>query len=360
MAGALVLTSSLFLACSSTDVQHGQGGGPGTGGVGNGGNGGAGNGGNGGNSGGGGNGGSTGGGGTGGSGGNCGVLNFMLTKSGTPDLLIVQDISGSMGDTENDTPPTGTQQSKWQQIRAGLETVVSQVTTVNWGLYMFPAQGFSLQCVNAQPDVPVAPNNAAAITAKLNATTPGNGTPTTDALKTAVTYLQGLKDGNGKFIVLATDGEPNDCSSGNDDSAGAIAEVMAAANAGINTFVVGIGTTTGAVSTLNSMATAGKEPQAGTPSYYPVTSQAALEKSLSSIATGLVSCTYQLQMPPANPDLVEIDGNGVKIPRDPTHMNGWDFGPGNMSIIFYGQACDNLQKGVTTSISAVYGCPPIS
>jgi len=48
--------------------------------------------------------GGSGGGGTGGTGGgggsdnNCGVQNFMLTKGGTPDLLIVQDRSGSMAD----------------------------------------------------------------------------------------------------------------------------------------------------------------------------------------------------------------------------------------------------------------------
>jgi hypothetical protein len=29
-----------------------------------------------------------------------------------------------------------------------------------------------------------------------------------------------------------------------------------------------------------------------------------------------------------------------------------------MSIIFYGQACTDLQMGVTTSIQAVFGCPP--
>jgi hypothetical protein len=37
-------------------------------------------------------------------------------------------------------------------------------------------------------------------------------------------------------------------------------------------------------------------------------------------------------------------------------MNGWDFGPNNMSIIFYGTACTDLQSGVTTGISAVFGC----
>jgi hypothetical protein len=96
------------------------------------------------------------------------------------------------------------------------------------------------------------------------------------------------------------------------------------------------------------------------PTYYQVNNQADLVKVLQTAAGAIVSCDYALQMPPANPNLVTIqDNNGNTIPHDKSHMNGWDFGPGNMSIQFYGAACTNLQKGVTTGISAVYGCPPI-
>src|SRR5690242_9560192 len=90
--GALGLTSALLLAwgCHSNDVMHGTGGGQG----GSGGSGGSGA--TGGSGGAGGVGGLGGNGGTGGTGGdNCGEQQFMLQK-GTPDLLIVQDISGSM------------------------------------------------------------------------------------------------------------------------------------------------------------------------------------------------------------------------------------------------------------------------
>jgi hypothetical protein len=91
-----------------------------------------------------------------------------------------------------------------------------------------------------------------------------------------------------------------------------------------------------------------------------VNNQADLVKALNTITGAIISCDYALQTPPANPNLVMIqDNKGNTIPRDPTHMNGWDFGPGNMSIQFYGTACMNLQKGIVTGISAVYGCPPI-
>ena len=68
----------------------------------------------------------------------CGVLNFMLAKGGTPDLLLVQDISGSMAQTEDDQTASAGTPSKWTEISAALQTVVGQITSVDWGLMMFP------------------------------------------------------------------------------------------------------------------------------------------------------------------------------------------------------------------------------
>ena len=290
----------------------------------------------------------------------CGVQNFMLAKGGTPDLLIVQDISGSMGQTEDDQTASAGTPSKWTEISAAIESVVGQINTVDWGLMMFPTPGGGKVCAPSTADVAVGSSTAAAISAKLMATTPDGSTPTTDAINAAVTYLQGVSDGAAKYIVLATDGEPNGCNGGGDDSAGAEKAVANAAAAGISTFVVGIGTTGGAQATLNAMAVAGKQSQAGATSYYPVTSQAALETVLKSVTGQIVSCSYPLATAPASPDLVDIEENGMTIPRDKTHTNGWDFGPGNLSINFYGSACSNLQNGSVTNVGAVYGCPPIS
>ena len=109
------------------------------------------------------------------------------------------------------------------------------------------------------------------------------------------------------------------------------------------------------------MANAGGMPNTtpGEKPYYQVNNTTDLVNALNKITGQLVSCTYPLSDGAGQPDYVEIDdNNGMKIPRDPTHMNGWDYGAGDLSIIFYGAACDNLQKGVTTGIAAVFGCPP--
>jgi hypothetical protein len=294
---------------------------------------------------------------------NCGVQNFMLARGGTPDLLLVQDISGSMNQTEADGDAAATGlPSKWTEIRAAIQSVVTTTTTVDWGLMMFPssAAGGGNACVPATPNVAIKAGNNQLIADTLTGTTPNGNTPTAAAMNSAVKYLNGLTDGSAKYIVLATDGEPNSCGSSQDDSAGAVAAVTAAAAAGINTFVVGIGTAMGAQSTLNNMAKAGKQvnPQGNGVSYYPVTSQGALETVLGTITGQIVSCSYALQAAPANPDLVSIVADGMTISRDPTHMNGWDFGPGDKSVVFYGAACTGLQGA--KMIGAVYGCPPIT
>jgi hypothetical protein len=326
----LTLASGLLLACGEPNVNHGQV---------DGGNGG----------GGGGGGGGTGGGGGGGGGiPQCGVQDFMLVKGGPADLIIVQDRSGSM--TDSVTLPGGGTSTRWKQIVPAIESTVQQVMSVNWGLSMFANDGF---CgVETVPSVPPAPGTGMQIKTTLDAVLmPDSSTPTAAAIHSMVAYYQTLSDGNPHYLLLATDGEPN-C--GGD----AVQEVTDAATAGIHTFVVGIAGGAGD-QTLTDMANAGKEPNTtGTHAYYEATTTADLVNVLSKVAGQLVSCTFALQKAPDHPDLVEIQGNGMVIPRDKTHMNGWDFGPNNMSIIFYGSACSALQMGTITMVKAIYACPP--
>ena len=46
----------------------------------------------------------------------------------------------------------------------------------------------------------------------------------------------------------------------------------------------------------------------------------------------------------------------TSIPRDPTHMNGWDYDPATNQITFYGPACDALKAGTVTDVDIVFGC----
>ena len=286
---------------------------------------------------------------------NCGVQNFMLAKGPSPDLIIIQDRSGSMA--QNATGGNGGT-SKWTSVTTGLEQVVNSLTSIDWGLLMFSNNS---SCgVGAKPDVTPGPNTGASITKVLNGAKPGGETPTTAAINSAVAYYATLNDARPHYLLLATDGLPN-CGTGGDDSTNAENAVSAAAKAGIHTFVVGIGNDPQGDMTLTQMAKNGLEPDTtpGQSAYYQVSVAQDLVNVLSKVAGKIVSCSFPLQVVPSSPDLVTIQGNGMTIPHDKTHMNGWDYGPGDMSIIFYGMTCSDLQTGSLSNVMAVYGCPPI-
>jgi hypothetical protein len=228
-----------------------------------------------------------------------------------PDILIVQDRSGSMNDDPNDNPCNGGcgLNSKWAVTTTAITNVVGATDgSVNWGIKFFPNNN---ACdASAAPAVGIAPSNAAAVVDSIDRTQPGGTTPTRDAITYGTTYLQSLTDTNPKFLLLATDGLPN-CPAGcapmstasaactltdnpNEDLA-AEAAVAAAATQGIKTFVIGIGI--GAVATeentLNQLAINGGEAQTGTAtSYYPATDEAALEAALTSIVSKIAGCPH--------------------------------------------------------------------
>ena len=292
---------------------------------------------------------------------NCGVTDIQTTEVIRADLLLVQDKSGSMRDGINGqrNPPAG--QSKWELMRAALVQVVTGTSSVDWGLMMF---GTNLQCgAPAQPDVAVGPGNASTITKILESTSPNANTPTTATLVNALAYFAALHDGHPHYLLLATDGQPT-CGAGGmrgggADDLAAEAAVASAASAGVNTFVVGIGTATGADQTLATMALNGLEPNTtpGQPAYFPVTSTQDLVDVLEKAALKITTCSYPLGAVPPDPDLVTITGASGVIPRDTSHTDGWDFSSDGARVNFFGAACSALQSGVVQSVRAVFGCP---
>ena len=179
-------------------------------------------------------------------------------------------------------------------------------------------------------------------------------------LQGAVSYLTGLADQNPKYIVLATDGQPN-CATltglNVDDSMGSEQAVTAALAAGIPTFVVGIGNT-GAVATLNQMAINGGRPQTGgTTSYYQVNDAAALSSALGTIVGQAASCTFDIGQPPdgTTTKALGVFGDGAPITMDAS--NGWSFKDDTMTtIILNGPTCDRVLSGMTHDVTVAFVC----
>jgi hypothetical protein len=291
-----------------------------------------------------------------------------------PDILIVLDASGSMNEDSTNTMCTSGcgANSKWALLTPALNQVVMQTeTTVNWGLKMF-ADVNNNQCgVNNMAAVGVAPNSAAAIAAAIAARTDaagnvtnGSRTPTRAAENAAVTYLGGLTDPNPKFILMATDGQPNCPASGNtgnDDTPGAVAAVTAAATAGFPTFVVGISAPAGAANdALNMMADAGGYARMGDPRYYPVTSAAEFVAVLETLVSVASTCTFSIPPPPTNDGTtsredISVTGTNGPIPQDA--VNGWTYSDTtHTSITLNGTSCADVEAGRITNVTIVFNC----
>ena len=305
----------------------------------------------------------------------CGQKNVAVMPQ-PPDILIVQDRSLSMTDDASGKPCTGGTvngngncgaTSKWAQVVTAIDQVVMRTqTTVNWGL-MFLGDESTMCGAATAPVVPITPQTSyQPIQSALAGVqfTGDIGTPTTAVINNAVTYLQTLTDKNPKYLLLATDGEPN-CARGsanNNDDVGAENAVAAAKAAGFPTFVVGIATAgTTATDALNTMAVNGGEAQTGAATkYYAVTDTADLLDVLGKILTSAMSCTIPLTGVDGDLDKVVVSakdasGQTVQIPEDGT--NGWSYTDASKTaIVLNGDACHSLQTVTYTGFQFVYTC----
>ena len=300
---------------------------------------------------------------------NCGLQQYGL-QNVPPDLLIILDKSGSMANDAMDQQCVAPCQSKWSSMTDGINMVVAQTdTTIRWGLNFFSNDN---ACgVNAGPAVPIAVGNGPAIATAIMGTMPGGNTPTAAAVTSGANYLLGLADTNPKYILLATDGEPN-CAAGGggrrgggggnaSDAPGAEAAVTMAAAGGIPVFVVGVGNVASAQMTLDQLATDGGRAQATEPLYYPVSNTADLVAVLTKIGGQITSCTFGLGKAPPDPTNIAVYAYaGTTSTRLAQSMtDGWEYGAGMTSIELFGAACDAVKAKTTTDVQAVFGCPGV-
>ena len=311
---------------------------------------------------------------------NCGLQNFALDRR-PAIVVLLQDRSTSMRNTLSGGL------TRWATLVEAVKPVLQQTQAgISWGFKLFPDT--KICGVTTGVNIEPALNNAGPITTALDgikvvANSSDNlglwdGTPVAPALRQAAKYLTSLPSDKQKYILLATDGQPT-CKGGDpllgggdpdsdDHPSGpaAVAEVVAM---GIKVPVVGI-----AFSdtwdptdlkenevTLNNMAKAGGMPRPMDPAYYAANSSAELASAFAQITGILISCTFDLKgMKPPSPDDVAVKIDGVKVPRDKTHGEGWDYDADMANVVVYGQACESLKGiGATNNVKIIFGCPGI-
>jgi hypothetical protein len=298
---------------------------------------------------------------------NCGSVQSKLEKK-PADLLLVLDRSSSMTramDSANNCAVGDTTCSqRWATITSSLgEVLASSSNDLNWGLKFFSSPttgtggsggtGTSSSCyVAVGVEVPVGPGNANAIQTRISAVGTATSTPTRAAVDAAVVYLKTVNDGNNKFILLATDGEPN-CASGSSgtgtaDLPATVTAVENAVAAGYKVFVIGVGPE---ATNLTSLAQAG-----GTEKFYSALTPDALLDALASIVTTVAAgCTYELPSVPTAPDAVGVFVDKSLIPQDDSE--GWSYESGSSTTItIHGSYCDDLTSGKKTQVEIFLPC----
>jgi von Willebrand factor type A domain len=293
---------------------------------------------------------------------NCG--NSASTMTQLPaDLLLVLDRSGSMTNSISDDDPcdptSGACAERWATMVQAMRVVLAtSPTSIHWGLKFFSTPGIKVGqgstpagCV-VQPgvEIPLGTDNADAITSKIAATTPNYNTPTRAAIETAVGYLGTVSDGRSKYILLATDGQPNCPVDGDVATASdlpAALDAIAAANAaGIKVYVIGVGPSAG---NLDDMAEKG-----GTGKFYPALSPQSLATALSAIVGNVASCVYTMASTPPDPKNLGVYLDKQLVPESAS--DGWTLGNGN-SVVFGGATCDRIKAGNYKSVEVLFGCP---
>jgi hypothetical protein len=297
---------------------------------------------------------------------NCAAVNQGAMPQ-PPDILILLDRSGSMQwNADASCRQNCGPDSRWLQVTAALNQVIPATDTmVNWGLKFFGSSTNSCN-VTAAPEVAIAPGSGAMIMTRIGMTNPGTPTPTRLGVNAGAAYMATLTSTNPKYLLLATDGEPT-CDPtlpasmmNNSDAAGAQQAVTDAFNMGFKTIVIGIGDTMGAA-TLNQMAINGGMPQMGAAtSFYQVTDTTSLVATLQTILGRVASCQFNIGAAP-NPstsvDFIDVFGDGMPIPRDQTHTDGWDYtNATHTTIQIYGPRCDAVTAGTITNVTVSFRC----
>jgi hypothetical protein len=161
------------------------------------------------------------------------------------------------------------------------------------------AMGVCPQIIEVKP----APANAARIDAMYPATELGGSTPTDKAMNYAVDQLIAIRTPgqnlmtNPQFVILATDGQPNDICMGGlggDGTAqqqGVIAAVDKAAGMGITTFVISLASDAALQAHLDEVARHGNRADPGAHTFTP-TNSADLVMTLTSLLGSAVGCIF--------------------------------------------------------------------
>jgi hypothetical protein len=281
----------------------------------------------------------------------CPAVHFTASQT-NPSVQLLIDRSGSMS---TNLPNTNT--SRYQAVHDGLVGANGVVAALQNKAY-FGAALFSSDnpCPMLYKSNPRQMGNLTSIKSLIESQGPNGNTPTPPAIDATVAdfVAHPAPQGSPPVIVLATDGLPNSCADGNQDtSAQSVTAAKNAYAAGIRVFVLGIAGVNDAF--LQSVANAGVGVQANQPNapYYTANSPQQLKDAFNQIIGGVLSCDLALNgtIDPDQASSGTVSLNGMQL----TYGTDWKI-VGGTTLELLGTACDTLKNSAMPQVDATFSC----
>jgi hypothetical protein len=273
-----------------------------------------------------------------------------------PTVVLLVDQSGSM--TDNFGGDT-----RWNVARDALVNGTNGIVKilekeVRFGLALYTSKdGFAGGTCPLLTEVDVSLSNYANIRNRLMAASPIDETPTGESITAVAKKLADPAIPGPKYIVLATDGEPDTCAEPNPQNGQKVAidAAKAAYAMGIQTFYISVGSEVSA-SHAQQMANAGQglDPLGTKKAKYYVASDAAsMKAAFDAIIYGVRSCTFKLNAKVVDSTKGNVTLDGSKLTYN--DGNGWKLSPDGTEVELVGSACETIKSG-DHSISAQFAC----
>lgn len=281
-----------------------------------------------------------------------------------PTVMLLIDRSSSMNEAIGDADPT----VRWTAVRNALvdpnNGLVKRVENqVSFGAILYsavrsgsPPPFSEAPCPRVLGTPATQLGNFVAVRDLLLANEPAGGTPTEASVRHALASFPAAPD-SPKVLLLATDGNPDNCDVGDTTDAiksGVEDAVRDAHTAGITTYVLSVGSGV-AASHLQRIANegVGQDRLTGTATVYLATTTAALEQAFDDIIRGVRSCQLDLDgnLDPARAGegTVLLDGSMLAYETD------WIVVDSN-TIELIGSACDAFLTESSVSVTAEFPC----
>jgi hypothetical protein len=281
-----------------------------------------------------------------------------------PLVLLLIDQSSSMNEDFDDN------KDRWNTLRDTLldrdSSVLSKLQNeVRFGMVLYSSENGNedgATCPLLESSAEIKLGNFDDMRRLLDGADPVDDTPTAESVIAVTAQLEAIDEPGQKFIVLATDGEPDTCDNPDAQNtqtaadaakAGSIAAVTAAFEKGITTRVISVGDEVGA-DHLKALAVAGSGGDDSAEAFTALNTEA-LEEAFTSIIGEARACDFQLEGTVAAADAgrgtVVLDGNPLVF----GDANGWSM-PDESTVRLDGDACQALQQSNTAAVQMDFPC----